>query len=97
MMCNFDFDDEQRKIAESTAIIASVVTYHSPAQLCMIRESADLHHLSLELYFVLMARGFFKLNFFRQFREKIVSNILPWPKIQQITMEIVNPLLGALK
>ena len=77
----FDFDDEQRKIAESTAIIASVVTYYSPAQLCMIRESADLHHLSLELYFVLMVRGyrgnFFRLNFFRQIREKIVSNILP--------------------
>ena len=77
----FDFDDEQRKIAESTAIIASVVTYHSPAQLCMIRESSDLHHLSLELYFVLVARGyrgnFFELNFFRQIREKVVSNILP--------------------
>ena len=57
----FDFDDEQRKIAESTAIIASVVTYHSPAQLCMIRESADWHHLSLELYFVLMVRGYRQL------------------------------------
>ena len=81
MMCNFDFDDKQRKIAESTAIIASVVTNHSPAQLCMIRESSDLHHLSLELYFVLRARGyrgnFFELNFFRQIREKVVSNILP--------------------
>lgn len=48
----FDFDYEQRKIAESTAIIASCSGNLSfPAQLCIIRESADLHYLSLELLF----------------------------------------------